>query len=180
MGSKKIWRTTRSIFEAHGYRQSVQQGEGSVSVTYRKREAARADRQAILVRVYRANQQADALADFEHDAERLALDGYSPVTQSWAPGQWGCGAFLVALALCLVLIGIVVFIYMLIVKPDGTLTVTYELRQARATVEPTSAPTAKLASTVADRLRHLEHLKAEGLVNEGEYQAKRTEILSQL
>lgn len=34
-------------------------------------------------------------------------------------------AFTVALLLCLLLIGILVFIYMLVVKPDGTLTVTY-------------------------------------------------------
>jgi hypothetical protein len=48
---------------------------------------------------------------------------------------------LLALLLCVLLVGIVVFIYMLIVKPDGTLTVTYELRAAEAEI-PEPAPSA--------------------------------------
>jgi hypothetical protein len=48
-----------------------------------------------------------------------------PAAQSWAGGQWGLGAFLAALVLCVVLLGLLVFLYLLIVKPDGTLTVTY-------------------------------------------------------
>jgi hypothetical protein len=58
----------------------------------------------------------------------MAAVGYFPTSQSWAPGSYGCGAFLIALLLCVVFIGILVFVYMLIVKPDGTLSVTYELR----------------------------------------------------
>ena len=41
-----------------------------------------------------------------------------------------------ALLLCLLLIGIVVFIYMLIVKPPGTLTVVYEYRPFHDVVDP--------------------------------------------
>jgi hypothetical protein len=78
-----------------------------------------------VVRVYRGAQQADAIRAFQRDAATLAQSGYQPTSQSWAPGQWGCGAFLVALLLCFVLIGILIFIYMLIVHPSGTLTVTY-------------------------------------------------------
>jgi len=58
----------------------------------------------------------------------MAAAGYFPTSQVWAPGTYGCGAFLIALLLCVVLIGIIVFVYMLIVKPDGTLSVTYEWR----------------------------------------------------
>jgi Uncharacterised protein family UPF0547 len=58
----------------------------------------------------------------------MAAHGYFPTSQSWAPGQWGAGAFFVALLLCFLLIGFLALIYMLIVRPEGTLTVTYERR----------------------------------------------------
>jgi len=83
------------------------------------------DTETTIIRVYRGRQQADAVAAFQADAAELAQYGYTPTSQSWAQGQWGCGAWLVALALCILLIGLLVFIYMLIVKPEGTLTVTY-------------------------------------------------------
>ena len=84
---------------------------------------------ATLVRVYKGKQQSDANNAFGKDARDLAKQHYYPTTQSWAQGQWGCGAWLMALVLCVVLVGILVFIYMLIVKPAGTLTVTYEYRE---------------------------------------------------
>ena len=82
----------------------------------------------IIVRTYKARNQDAAARLFEADAARLAQQGYYPVAQSWAQGSWGCGAFLVALLLAVVLIGILIFIYMLLVKPSGTLTVTYQYR----------------------------------------------------
>jgi hypothetical protein len=82
------------------------------------------------------------MAHYQADAERLASQGYFPVSQSWAPGSYGCGAFLLALLLCVVLIGILVFVYMIIVKPDGTLSVTYEWRGA-APVAETYLPSAE-------------------------------------
>jgi hypothetical protein len=85
--------------------------------------------QPIIVRRYKGNQET-ATAEFQYDAGLLAARGYHPTAQTWAEGSWGCGAFLFAALLCFVLIGFFVFIYMLLVKPDGTLTVTYELRTA--------------------------------------------------
>ena len=82
----------------------------------------------VIVRAYKGRSQADAVQKFQADATRLASEGYFPTSQSWAQGSWGCGAFIVALILCIVLIGILVFIYLLVVKPDGTLSVTYEHR----------------------------------------------------
>jgi hypothetical protein len=82
----------------------------------------------VIVRVYKGQSQADAVAKLQLDAARLSTQGYFPTTQSWAQGSWGCGSFLVALLLCIVLIGVLVFIYMLLVKPEGTLSVTYEYR----------------------------------------------------
>jgi hypothetical protein len=86
------------------------------------------DRAQTIVRTYKGNQNVATLA-FQKDAAVLAAQGYRPTTQTWAAGSYGCAMFLGALVLCLVLIGFIVFIYMLIVPPPGTLTVTYELRQ---------------------------------------------------
>jgi hypothetical protein len=91
-----------------------------------------------IIRTYRGRQQSDALTAFQRDAAELAKSNYYPTTQSWAQGQWGCGAFLVALLLFVVLVGILIFIYMLLVKPEGTLTVTYE-RRAQAQLPATQA-----------------------------------------
>lgn len=70
-----------------------------------------------------------AIEKFQEDSEKMSAQGYYPASQTWAPGTWGCGSFLIALILFLVLIGILVFIYMLIVKPAGTLTVVYEHKE---------------------------------------------------
>jgi hypothetical protein len=130
----------------------------------------------ILVRVYRAYQQSDAVAVFQTDAASLADHGYRPVSQSWAQGQWGCGAWLVALLLCFVLIGGLVFLYMLIVKPDGTLTVTYELAS-----RSTSAPAATRSQlSVLDRLARLDILHDSGVVTDQQYATKRAQLLDEL
>ena len=79
------------------------------------------------VKDYKGNPR-KATQRFQADAPRMAALGYFPISQSYQPGQYGCGAFIVALLLCLLIIGIVVFIYMLIVKPPGILSVVYEYR----------------------------------------------------
>jgi hypothetical protein len=83
----------------------------------------------------------------------MAANGYFPSSQSYAPGSYGFGAFLFALLLCFILIGILIFIYMMIVKPDGVLSVTYEYRgTAEKAVEertcPYCAETIKAAATI--------------------------------
>jgi hypothetical protein len=83
-----------------------------------------ADRGQIIVKTYRGSQSA-AMAAFQRDANKLAAEGYVPITQTWLPGTYGCLSFLVALLLCVIVIGLIIFVYMLIVKPDGTLSVTY-------------------------------------------------------
>jgi hypothetical protein len=92
-----------------------------------KHQAGSGDQQ-VIVKIYRGRTQEIATAAYQSDAALMAPKGYFPTSQSWAPGAYGCGSFLGALLLFLVIVGILVFIYMLIVKPDGTLTVTYELR----------------------------------------------------
>jgi hypothetical protein len=88
-----------------------------------------------LVRVYKGKQQADANPAFAADAAKLATQGYFPSTQSWAQGQWGCGAWLIAALFILLFgFGLLIIAYMLIVKPAGTLTVTYEYRPPQQTI----------------------------------------------
>ncbi len=82
------------------------------------------DGPATLVRTYKGKLD-EATRAFQIDAANLAQQGYTPTNQMYTPGSWGCGAFLLALLLFLILVGILVFIYMILVKPAGTLTVTY-------------------------------------------------------
>jgi len=74
-------------------------------------------------------QQDEVLAEFERDVVVLAANGYRPISQNWIAGQRGGGSFVVAVLLCFVLIGFLVLIYYWMVKPPGSLTVIYELRQ---------------------------------------------------
>ena len=81
----------------------------------------------VIVKTYKGS-QARATELFQADAAKMSAQGYVPTSQSWAAGTYGCGSFLIALLLCFLIIGFLVFIYMLLVKPEGTLSVTYELR----------------------------------------------------
>ena len=151
---------------------------------------------ATIVRVYKGRQQADAVKAMQKDAANLGKQGYYPVSQSWAQGQWGCGAFLVALALCFLVIGILVFIYMLLVKPEGTMTVTYALHQAPPvpvahTPTPPTGPVWPMAPVappaLADpkpdipaQIAALAALRDQGAITAEEFEAKKTELLSRM
>jgi hypothetical protein len=89
-----------------------------------------ADSPPTIVRVYSGAQQSDAVRVFDQDASELALFGYRPTGQSWEAGRWGWRAFVVALLLAVILVGLLMFLYMLVARPDGTLTVTYARRDA--------------------------------------------------
>ena len=80
-----------------------------------------------LSRVFKGKPEATAQL-MRDETARLEPHGYVAVSQQYVQGQWGSGAFLAALVLCVVLIGLLIFVYMRIVKPEGTLTVTYEHR----------------------------------------------------
>ena len=89
-----------------------------------------ADQGQVILKEYQGGKEATAAALFKNDSVKLAAQGYFPTSQSWAPGRWEPRAFLLALLLCFIFIGFLVFIYMLVVKPEGTLTVTYQRRTA--------------------------------------------------
>lgn len=125
-------------------------------------------RRPVLVRTYKGRTQDVAVAKFRADAERLAKEGYRPSSQSWASGSYGCGAFLVALVLAVILVGILIFIYMLLVKPEGTLTVTYE---GHATRQPASA------IGLADDLTKLADLRDRGVLTEEEFATRKKQML---
>ena len=121
---------------------------------------------------------AKATAAFQHDAANMAKSGWYPTSQAYAPGSWGCGYFLIALLLCLVLVGILIFIYMLIVKPDGELVVTYEYRPPIA-APVDGVPVAPPIDPASDLTRLID-LRDRGLIAPEEYAAKRAEIVARL
>jgi hypothetical protein len=84
-----------------------------------------------VVKTYHGREQ-QATTAFVQDSEVMARNGYFPTSQNYNPGSYGVGSFIIAALLCFVCIGIIVFIYMLVVKPPGVLTVTYELREEQS------------------------------------------------
>jgi uncharacterized protein UPF0547 len=104
----------------------------------------------VIVKTYKGSQES-ATELFQKDAPAMAAQGYFPTSQSYAPGSYGCGAFILALLLCFILIGILVFIYMLLVKPPGVLSVTYE-RRAAAPI-PSVADPEKICPRCAERVK---------------------------
>ena len=93
----------------------------------------------VIVKTYKGSQD-EATRIFQADVGVMAAQGYFPTSQSYATGSYGCGTFIFAVILCFLVIGILILIYMLIVKPDGVLSVTYEFRgtaESRAQDEKT-------------------------------------------
>ncbi len=79
-----------------------------------------------LVRGYFGYNQTVAFGAFEMEARQLGYWGFRPVSQTWIRRQRSVGDFVIAIVLFVVLVGFLVFLYMLIVQPsDGILSVTY-------------------------------------------------------
>lgn len=97
---------------------------------------AAAEESGMTVRPYRAKSEAAARLLYEADEPRMEADGYNSVQHQWVPGNRGPGPYLLAGFLCLWLIGIPLLIYLLWVKPDGSLLVTFERPPARPAPHP--------------------------------------------
>jgi hypothetical protein len=87
----------------------------------------------------------DAIDEADRRNAKLIKAGYRPVIEEWKPGAWSGGDFFMALLACLVLVGILIFIYMAIIKPQGILTRVY-LKRGKNDPEDT----AKLVNNVGD------------------------------
>jgi hypothetical protein len=92
----------------------------------------------ILVRNYGGRTQADAAALFRREALLLVNKGYRPVSQSWADGRPGVGRAIVIGRLATA------------IRPDGTLTVTYQFEGLSDATKacPRCAETIKAAAVV--------------------------------
>ncbi len=83
-----------------------------------------------MVRTYHAGSQRQAVLLYAEDAPLLAGEGWIPVGQAWAEGEWPGAYYLVATLLIIVGIGIVLLIVMTFFKPRLVLVVTYRRPEA--------------------------------------------------
>lgn len=137
---------------------------------------------ATTIRIYTGDQQTTAVA-FQGDAAGLAALGYAPISQSYAPGQHGTSSYVIAVLLIFVGgLGLIVLGYLLIVKPPGTLTVTYR-KDAPTTAVPTAAvpPVASVPNlSLVDGLRQIDEARVAGVLTDDEHAAKKAELLARL
>ena len=84
-------------------------------------------KQSVIIKTYKGNEE-NSRRLFEYDKIEMQRQGYFPTSINYTPGSWGCSSFLIAALLIVIIIGIVAFFYMIIVKPAGYLSVTYELK----------------------------------------------------
>ncbi len=94
-----------------------------------------------------------AMAAFEADARSLAASDWYPVSQQYLPGQWGCGAWVVAVLLLIFLVGIIVLAYMIAVRPAGELIATFEHRPAAVAPAGPGVGTTKVCPDCAETVQ---------------------------
>ena len=104
---------------------------GRVKKAEQQEIAAAGGKSKIVVEVYKGRRE-EAMSQYQGAVQLMAVRGYVPISQDWSPGSYSAGAFILAALLCFAVIGFIIFIYMMIVKPPGSLVVTYELRSIRA------------------------------------------------
>jgi hypothetical protein len=116
-----------------------------------------------------------AAAEAEGEAQELAYHHWFAVSQTYVPGSWGTGAWVLAVLAVVILVGIVVLLYMTATKPAGELVVVYEYRPSTppppltetATAAPAQVAPAVAASPTDDTKtcpRCAEQVKAAALV----------------
>lgn len=72
-------------------------------------------------------------AQAEGEAQVLASHHWFPISQTYIPGSWGTGAWVLAFLTLVFLIGIIILAYMIAAKPAGELVVVYEYRPPTST-----------------------------------------------
>lgn len=98
-----------------------------------------------LVRTYRGRTPEQAVLAMQSEVGHLRSAGFEPKEQIWAQGQWGAGMFVLAVVLAVVLIGLVVLLFLIVVKPEGSLTVTY-----RRVADDDTRPCPRCAEKIKD------------------------------
>jgi len=132
------------------------------------------EKKKVIVKTYRGNEEG-AIALFKNDSKLMAEKGYFPKNQVWVPGRYSGFSFFIAIILCIVLVGILIFLYMLIVKPDGALTVTYELAEAE---QKTNSEHNGIL--VSDEIKKLSELHNSGILTDDEFTAQKQKLLNLL
>ena len=90
------------------------------------------DGHSLVLKAYEGK-HGEVTARLQVDSIEMAAEGYFPTWQNWVPGEWPRERYVKAAWLIFLFgIGILILAYLLIVEPDGTLTVTYERRAAAA------------------------------------------------
>jgi hypothetical protein len=101
-----------------------------------------ADTPLLLVKAYQGKER-EAIALLQSDSIEMATQGYFPTWQNWTPGEWSREAYVVAVLLIFLFgMGILILAYLLIVEPEGRLTVAYKRRAAawKTAKEPSTMP----------------------------------------
>jgi len=92
---------------------------------------------------------------------------------------------LLAILLAVVLVGVLIFLYLLIHTPDGTLTVTFAKQDAVTPVATASTPAPAIDAALSTepglpgRLGQLDKARQLGLISDEEHAARRTKILNE-
>lgn len=143
-------------------------------------------RGSVQVQTYKAKNQSAAAAQFALESSKMAAQGYHPTNQSWAAPSY---ARLIITPLVLIFVGLLLvgfygligglvlgIIYVLLVRPVGSLMVTYE-RRAETAPAPVAAPLPRDHMGDLDRLGDL---RDRGLITPEDYAAKKAEILARI
>jgi hypothetical protein len=59
-----------------------------------------ADQSQIIIKSYEGVSRAEIMSRYQADSIEMAVKRYFPTSQTWTPGQWSPGAFIVAVLLC--------------------------------------------------------------------------------
>jgi len=135
---------------------------------------------ATITRRYKGKYGA-ASAAFQRDSARLSAQHWFVVSQGYVPGQWSRGDWITAVALAFLLIGFVVFVYMIAAKPAGEIVAIYEYRPpipASGVAPPAASPVASVAAV--ERLAALTEMRDRNLISIEEFEAKKSSLLDQI
>lgn len=82
------------------------------------------------MRTYHGTSQREAVLLYAEDAPTLAEEGWTPVAQAWADGEWPTSYWIVSTVLVIVGIGVVLLAVLALYKPRLILVVTYRRLEA--------------------------------------------------